>query len=249
MSVSESWNLSRRYGTTSLSKSHFSSWGTPGRAITTPRGVVDDEGGGSAVGVVDGKSAFGNVGLRSLLGVMMNPRLRKRCSMSSRRSGSRRSFRPVASAMVWPGGRPGSARGPAGDDDVRAFQRSVDDGLHAVGVVADDGLVVEVDADVGQASGHPHRVGVDDLAEAEARSRWKRSPRSAFVISSVRLVQGALPSSSPQVLPIGPRGRGVPYPALKSSKGFQTALMGEPSSSCPQIGLRSYMVLSTKSAS
>ena len=154
---------------TSLSKSHLSSWGTPGRAMTTPRGSSTMKEGAVPFGIVDGNRTLRECRLGARCsGVIMKPRLRKRCSISSSRAGSRTSLRPVASAMVWR--VRSSCVGPSPPPVITMSERpksSIDNRPHAVGVVSDDGLVEEVDSNVGEPSRHPCRVGVDDLAEQE----------------------------------------------------------------------------------
>ena len=130
--------------------------------------VVDDEGWGSAIRVMDGKCTFGDVGLSLIVGGHDEPAPAEALLDVLQQCGIAHQLSPggvgdgLTGQVVL-----GRAEAAARDDDVRAAEGAIDYRLHAVGVVTDDGLVVEVDADIGEASGHPGRVGVDDLAEQE----------------------------------------------------------------------------------
>ena len=85
---------------TSLSNSHFISKGTPGSAMTTPRGSSTMKDGAVPFGFSTGIAPSGMYAWRELLAVMTSPRRWNRCSIWSSRSRSSTSRRPVTAATV-----------------------------------------------------------------------------------------------------------------------------------------------------
>ena len=98
--TSSSSNACRRYGMTSLSNSHFISNGTPGSAITTPRGSSTMNDGAVPFGFSTGMAPSGMYACRELLAVITSPRRWNRRSIWSSSPRSSTSSRPVTAAML-----------------------------------------------------------------------------------------------------------------------------------------------------
>ena len=130
--------------------------------------VFDDEGRGGAVGVIDDDGALRDVGQALVVGGHDEaPALEAALELLDK---ARFEDEPPAGGVGdYLSGQVvlGRAESAPGDDDVGAVEGVGDDLFHAARVVADHGLVEEVDAEVGEALGHPCGVGVDDLAEQE----------------------------------------------------------------------------------
>ena len=150
----------------SFSMSHFISNGTPGTLMMTPRGSSTRNAGAVPFGLRITVAPSGTVACFSLFLVRMKPRRAKPLIDLLQGLGIRDDLaigdacHGLASEVV--------LRGPdaaGGDDDVGAFQCAVEDGGHAVEVVANGGLVEEVDAVLGEPLRYPRSVGVDYLAE------------------------------------------------------------------------------------
>ena len=136
--------------------------------MITEFGLLHYEGGRGAVGVLDGDCPCGDVRLLQVVGsgdevAAVETLLDLGHEIGIANEFPARDFSDDLAGEVVLGGTD-AARG---DDGVGALHGAAKDFAHAAGVVADDGLVEEVDAEGGQLLGHPSRVGINDLAEKD----------------------------------------------------------------------------------
>ena len=128
--------------------------------------MLDDERGCGAVGVLDGGGACGDVGLLEIVGGGDEVAAVEAFFDLGDEVGVADEFAvgdfgdDLAGEVVL-----GGADAAGGDDGIGAFHGAGEDLAHAAGVVANDGLVEEVDAEGGELLGHPRGVGVYNLAQ------------------------------------------------------------------------------------
>ena len=113
----------------------------------------------------------GNVGLLPVRGRQRQPRARKNASIWSSRSGWKTSSRPVAAATASRVTSSSVGPKPPVVITTSARARAVSSGGgHPAEVVADGGLVEEIQAQGGQLPGDEGGVRVDDLTQEELRA-------------------------------------------------------------------------------